>query len=292
MIAFDAEIAVVTRIMSQSILKNSTRLSPTVPDPPLGPSLEERHRETALYHARLLQQRKDTESVIFASIEALLDMPTSHSADPAHPSLPDRIDVTQSLKIFQPSDFDTLIDERNINDLCGYVLCPRPNKKQDTKANFRILHGSDKAHHALNFVPRQSLEKWCSNECGKRALYLKVQLNEEPSWTRLGPSTEEIILLDDRQSGNEDSEVETDVLQKMSDLDLSNGEETNIEGMKERQPTRENLHANGTFQTLKFVDGDTKTNSRLGSIESCSPNFPREDAERDCAVDEDMLKII
>jgi hypothetical protein len=36
----------------------------------------------------------------------------------------------------------------------------------------------------MNIVPREKLEMWCSDECAERALYIRVQLAEEPVWER------------------------------------------------------------------------------------------------------------
>ena len=218
--------------MPHSILKKSkpppaTGIAPSAPR-----SQEERHREVALYHAQIIQQRKDMEARILASIETLLDLPTSPSADPAHPSHSDATLVKSSLNPFQPSDYDVLVEERNINELCGYVLCPRRNKKQNTEAKYRILQGSGKGADALKVVSRQSLERWCSDDCGKRALFIKVQLNEEPPWTRADPNSGEITLLENERQGEKHSESETSLVQGILNLDVGNAEDQIAESMK------------------------------------------------------------
>ena len=38
----------------------------------------------------------------------------------------------------------------------------------------------------MKIVEKVELEKWCSGDCGKRALYLRVQLNDTPAWERAG----------------------------------------------------------------------------------------------------------
>lgn len=226
--------------MPQSILKKSRPLSSTVP------AREERSRKTAFYHAQLLQQRKDMEALILTSTEALLDLPTSSSSDPAHPSLSDAAFVRSSLKPFQPSDYDVLIEERNISHQCGYVLCPRHNRKQDTKARYRILQGTGKGSNTLKFVLRESLEKWCSDDCGKRALYIKVRLNEEPSWTRADPSAGEIALLEDKQNGQDQEDIEVGLVQGILNLNMGKGEDQIV----------------GRMQALAIERGDGSAPSR------------------------------
>lgn len=218
--------------MPHSILKKSKPPSTTLPNPPVARPQDERNKETALYHARLLQQRKDVEALILASTETLLDLPSSPSADPAYPSSSDALLAKAALKPFQRSDYDVLIEERNINEQCGYVLCPRHNKKQDTKARYRILQDRSKASKDLKFVSRQSLEKWCSDDCGKRALYIKVQLDEEPSWTRADPSSGEIAFLQDSQTDQAHWSSDTDLVRNLLNLDISGGEDQFAERMK------------------------------------------------------------
>lgn len=205
--------------MPRSILKSS--LSTHAPSPPPARSRDDRNRGTALYHAQLIQQQKEVEALILTFTEKLLDLPSFSAADPAHPCSTDSELVKSSLRLFQPSDYDSLIEERNINKQCGYVLCPRPNRLQDTQAKYRILYGRGRGPDALKIVERQTLEQWCSDDCGKRALYIKVQLNEEPAWTRSHTIDGNILLLEDipnHQSG-EDGEVSQQEHVKSLDLD-------------------------------------------------------------------------
>ena len=139
----------------------------------------EEAREIALYHAHIIQNQKGLELAILESVEVLLDFPTTNN--PA--SCPSDADVTEfkkNLVHFQPSDYDDLIEERNIVHKCGYPLCPLQNKLRPTKAKFRVL---DKGRR---IVETKQLERFCSDECARRGLWIRVQLNEEPSWLRVG----------------------------------------------------------------------------------------------------------
>ena len=224
--------------MPKSILKNpQDLLHSTLPVKPIR-SQEERNKETAVYHANIIQQRKDIEATVSASTEALLELPSSKSADPKRPSTIDIAQVKDLLKIFQPLDYDDLIEERNINRLCGYVLCPRHNRRQDTQAQYRILRG--KGADDMKIVSTKSLEKWCSDDCGKRALYIKVQFNQEPAWTRADIAKTAIEILDDdcelhiSQISPEDLELgvknlklggeEENVIEKMRSLAIERGQ--------------------------------------------------------------------
>lgn len=178
----------------KSILKK-----PTYPTNNPQTPKEVRDREIALYHAHLIQQRKDLELEIITSIEALIDFPTSPSPQytASSPSQADAKVFKAHLLTFQPSDYDSLIEERNIDKKCGYALCPNP-RPVDNGGVYRILNKTGKAKD-FRIVPKEELEKWCSDECAKRALYVRVQLDECPAWERsvLGG---EVQLLDEPKS--------------------------------------------------------------------------------------------
>lgn len=296
--------------MPHSILKKSAN-----PDTSISParSREDRNKETALYHAQLLQQRKDVESLILASTEALLDLPSSPTADPARPCLQDTTFVKNSLKPFQPSDYDSLIEERNINRQCGYVLCPRPNRQEDTKAKYRILPGKGRGSAALNFVERHTLERWCSDDCGKRALYVKVQLNEEPAWTRVGFPSADILLLEDERNNQKSYQDDSTLIEKLRSLDIGLGEDEMVTRMKAlaiergdgKAPSRsfglsdiavnEQRDINDKASALEPFAKEDKSDGGYGSIEGYTPKFPRNkrrDPESGNDEDEDLMATI
>lgn len=49
----------------------------------------------------------------------------------------------------------------------------------------------------MKVVPKEQIEKWCSDECAERAMYIRVQLVEQPAWERgaVGRGQAEQILL-------------------------------------------------------------------------------------------------
>jgi hypothetical protein len=167
----------------KSILKKpSTFGSAAAPPKPVSP--EERNRELALHHATLIQERKDAESLILDSLEILLDFPTSPNSNSARPTPSDALRARTLLKPFTTSDFDALIEERNCSERCGYVFCSRNRVLQNTRAKFRLLRDRHHGHADLKIVEKGELEKWCSDDCGKRALFIRVQLSEKPAWER------------------------------------------------------------------------------------------------------------
>ena len=285
--------------MPHSILKNAV---PSIS----AQSRDDRNRETALYHAQLLQQRKDVEALILASTEALLELPSSPTADPGRPCLQDTVLVKTSLRPFQPSDYDSLIEERNINKQCGYVLCPKPNRQEDTKAKYRIL--PSKKGDTVNFVERHTLERWCSDACGKRALYVKVQLCEEPAWSRAGSAGGDIILLEHERNKQKTHKDDWTLTEKPKTLGMGLEEDEVVSRMNALAIERGDKKAPSTSFGLTEIDvceknvnstAFAKASSGVGdledSVEGYTPKFPRKEAkdqDSDDDADEDIMATI
>lgn len=190
----------------KSILKKTSTPNPQSPAPATPAPVtqgakdaqHERNLQIALHHANLIQQQKDVEAAILDATVTLLDYPPplpfspSTPPDPAHPSAASAKAFTTLVALFQPHDYDALMQERKIADKCGYALCPRAPSKSSDKAKFRWL---DDKQGGLKVVPKEQVELWCSVECARRALYVKVQLLEEPGWLRRGNEGLRIELL-------------------------------------------------------------------------------------------------
>ena len=203
--------------MTKSILKNrlpkdplphGRPSSPSSTSPPPARSRSERNLDLALQHAHLIQQQKDVTNLIFTSTEVLLDYPHSTTTDPANPSAELALRATSLLQPFQPADYDALIEERNIDGKCGYVLCPHPHRVEETNARFRILRagGQGKGGTGIKVVEKGELEKWCSKACGERALYLRVQLSEVPAWERAASRQSTLHILREATSTRMDGD--------------------------------------------------------------------------------------
>ena len=293
--------------MLHSILKFP--VSTIAPSPPAARSRDDRNRGTALYHAQLIQQQKQVEALILASTERLLDLPCSSSADPAHPCSTDSELARSSLRLFQPSDYDSLIEERNTNKQCGYVLCPRPNRLQDTRAKYRILYGRGRGPDALKIVERQTLERWCSDDCGKRALYIKVQLNEEPAWTRSHTIDGNILLLEDIHDHQSDEDGEASLQEHVKSLDLDR-EKDLAAHMRTLAIERGDNNASSKMFCLAELDirektvteeeafvpepptTDEVTADSHGSIEGYRPQYSGEKLKGESSDEEDLLETI
>ncbi len=154
-------------------------------------AVNSRNLALATHHARLLEEQKDIEATVLQSIESMLDLPSSSDADPAQPSNDDASKFVDLIVPFQPGDYDCLIEERHAAGKCGYTLCPRRPRSETSK--FRIFQEHRRAE--VKIVSKQKLENWCSEDCARRALYVKLQLMEEPAWSRRADVRINVLLM-------------------------------------------------------------------------------------------------
>ena len=231
------------------------------PTPQSWPTLEEqekylqgrgkataRHLDIALQHAHQIQAQKDAEGMILDRILDLLEIPSSPSADPTAPSAEDAQTFKSAITPFCPGDYDNLIVERNCEGLCGYGLCPREHRKgQGGEGSFRFKRGPKGSGpggrgRSMDIVPREVYEKWCSDECAERALFIRVQLAEQPVWERRAGDLEnmKIELLEEARARRKSPVAE-------SSTSASRGEPS------------ENLNAQGSehSQDLALERGDS-----------------------------------
>ncbi|KAL4871921.1 hypothetical protein BDV12DRAFT_13562 [Aspergillus spectabilis] len=219
---------------------SNTRRSPLKPkQKPSKPEADPRHLAIALHHAHQIQAQKDAQDLILDRILELLTLPSSPSADPAAPSAEDTRKFKTALVPFQPGDYDNLIQERNIEGLCGYGLCPHEHRKENTRGTFRITWGSRGSGpggrgREMNIVPREKFEMWCSDECAERAMYIRVQLAAEPVWERRGDNmrVKELLLLEEGRaakgkSATRDQATVKEVLSQLDNLHMDTTPEPN-----------------------------------------------------------------
>ncbi|KAJ5569751.1 uncharacterized protein N7459_009181 [Penicillium hispanicum] len=232
------------------------------------PGATPRHLGIALQHAHQIQAQKDAEDMILDRTIELLAIPASPSADPAAPSAEEAQTFKSALVPFRPSDYDNLIMERNNEDLCGYGLCPRNHRKEDNPKGsaFRFKWGAKGSGpggrgRTMDIVPREKIEKWCSDKCAERALFIRVQLAEEPVWERRADDTRatNLLLLEEARSKRqrrpgESSAPATSALQS-SEADLT----TEMKNLKIQDTERS--------RELALERGDTSASLRQGRID-------------------------
>ncbi|KIX02365.1 uncharacterized protein Z518_08306 [Rhinocladiella mackenziei CBS 650.93] len=212
---------------------------------------ENRIRTTALRHAKEIEERKELQSRIADFVVEAFDLPSRPDANPAHPQPSDAAFFKQCLGLFQASDLDDLIYERNVDNRCGYALCPRPNQK--------LVHNGKKVWNKkggrdFKLVDKAELEKWCSTACQERTSFVRAQLGTEPAWLREG-QTLDIKLLDEVGTNN--------FVDSFKMLSISKADD---------EETAERLHA------LALERGELKVNNDTGPVsvvEKTSDQFPQ-----------------
>ena len=208
-------------------------------------------RDIALQHARVLQHRKDLEAQILDSVILLSEFPLERDGgDPpysaAHPALSDAATFKSHVRLFQPSDHDDLVEERNVNGLCGYALCGRPRRDPGRGGEWAFTSRGD-------IVKRRELGMWCSQDCKKRSLYVKVQLNETAAWERAGAPDIKIDLLDEEAAETDEDRA----ARKLGELKLEDQRQAARDSAVlalERGETTSNLQPDKVKVQLKEKD--------------------------------------
>ncbi|KAK3307459.1 Rtr1/RPAP2 family-domain-containing protein [Chaetomium strumarium] len=197
--------------------KTSNTLPPTSPSPPPRSEPESQPEEPpkqeltraelllkqeAAARLRLYKKLRDTElkpPVPLETFELLSSFPRGSNPPPAHaPSEQDVRDFLSALSDFQPSEYLDLIEERNCLGKCGYTLCPRPRRTHSGPFKLSLRAGA--------IARTEDLNKWCSDACAERALYLKVQL-DNPTYARREADRRMVIKLELRAEKGKDGEV-------------------------------------------------------------------------------------
>ncbi|CAO3679329.1 unnamed protein product [Rhizopus stolonifer] len=74
----------------------------------------------------------------------------------------------------QPKTFSEIVEERNVQEWCGYPLCQQQPPQEFVK--YKIT--------ANKVFDQTELASYCSDQCFKKAKYYVMQLSEEPVWFR------------------------------------------------------------------------------------------------------------
>ncbi|RMD40569.1 hypothetical protein DV735_g4557, partial [Chaetothyriales sp. CBS 134920] len=155
---------------------------------------DSRLRAAVVQHSQNVQTRRALQDRLADLIVECSELPSEHISDPSAASAQDVAKFKQALALFQPSDLDDLVVERNIQDHCGYTLCPNPNRKAPHDGTH--VWSSDVGF----FVARAEYERWCGKRCKQRNEFVKAQLNSEPAWLR-GDEPIDVTLLDQTGPG-------------------------------------------------------------------------------------------
>lgn len=92
----------------------------------------------------------------------------------------------------QPKTFDEVVEERSVQQWCGYPLCDKTPKARDLQ-KYKISLSQRKV------FDQSELANYCSEGCYHKAKYYVMQLSEEPVWFRdlNALPTAHIVLLEE-----------------------------------------------------------------------------------------------
>jgi len=209
---------------------------------------ERKRLDTAIQHAHLIQEQKSIILKTLNSIEELSDYPSASTA-----SASETATFLSAMVDFQPSDYDALIEERHVNGRCGYTLCANAPRKQGPKAPWL----------------KNKVENWCSDDCAKKALYVKAQLSETPAWERRAGDRTPLVLYGGAGAAKTTQTTQLPLRQKPSsttnndrDLAYERGEVDKVADAKMDKVIKADVHENSIISsvmpptTTRFADSD------------------------------------
>ncbi|KAI4725802.1 hypothetical protein E4T49_06415 [Aureobasidium sp. EXF-10728] len=166
--------------------------------------LERKRLQTAISHATLIQEQKAILRKNLDAIEELSDIPVDAAASTAETER-----FLDAMVDFQASDYDALIEERHVNGRCGYALCANAPRKAKPKAPW---------------IKNRGQELWCTDNCAKKALYIKAQLSETPAWERRAGDRNPLVLYSGSQTTSSAEQMQLPVRQKPAPTNTSERE--------------------------------------------------------------------
>ncbi|RUP21487.1 Rtr1/RPAP2 family-domain-containing protein [Jimgerdemannia flammicorona] len=95
--------------------------------------------------------------------------------------------LADAARHFRPVHYRETVEERNLEDWCGYPLCE--NDRVRIASKYRIALNERKVYD------QTELGKFCSRECLKRSAFYEAQLIEEPVWARGGGTWREVRVV-------------------------------------------------------------------------------------------------
>ncbi|KAK3687387.1 hypothetical protein B0T22DRAFT_439026 [Podospora appendiculata] len=134
-----------------------------------------RDYQLAVQQAKLLLEQRDQipPTVPLETFERLSTFPPTRGPGitAANPAPEDARDFLTTIAGFLPREYMDLVDERNCVGNCGYALCPRPKRNREGLHSIKMT----------GIARTEDVNKWCSDRCALRALFIHVQL-QNPSY--------------------------------------------------------------------------------------------------------------
>ncbi|CAM0138275.1 unnamed protein product [Umbelopsis sp. WA50703] len=102
----------------------------------------------------------------------------------------DKNTMIEAAKYLQPNGYEEVVEERNLEDWCGYPLCANTRKKVTSK--YKISLSERKV------FDQTELASYCSIDCLQRSKFYIGQLSDIPLWSREAATANvEVIAMDE-----------------------------------------------------------------------------------------------
>lgn len=112
-----------------------------------------------------VQHRARMQQLVFSWQEKIFSIPKAPS------SL-----LRQAATILQPQTYDEIVEERAVQDWCGYPLCDNTPQKDQPRYHISLSR--------RKVFDQSELASFCSEACLQRSKYFRMQLSEDPVWVR------------------------------------------------------------------------------------------------------------
>lgn len=94
------------------------------------------------------------------------------------------------------------------------------------------MFGGNGPARDFKIVKAKDVGRWCSEDCTRRTLYIKVQLSEMPAWERIGSA--EIELYGEREAISEEAKRAEALAEQVSRLEIAPKRQWEVELENER----------------------------------------------------------
>lgn len=180
----------------------------------VNPEEAQRNRKLAVEQAKRIQYAKEFEMTKLESIERLIDFPL-RGQDPDHPDATDIQQLKAHISLFNESDFDSAVEERNVNTKCGYFLCQKAPGWRPMSARFG---------GARNERAPLKQRSWCSSTCAEKTLYLIVQIRDTSLGERMSKNGGNLKLLGEQKAQEARHPVDQELSGKLDQLAIERGD--------------------------------------------------------------------
>ncbi|KAJ1788905.1 hypothetical protein LPJ59_005449, partial [Coemansia sp. RSA 2399] len=111
--------------------------------------------------------------------------------------------LKQAAKYITPEDYDSIVEERAADGMCGYPVCGRTKQKLDQRFSISL------ARRKIYDITEQG--SYCSRECMAASKFYRHQLTDEPLYMRDQSKSVDIVLMSVDGGGEKTEDIDSAV---------------------------------------------------------------------------------